>query len=132
MRYFGSIFNFVGNIYYMYFGKRNKDFVFIFVFLVLAEYMKYKKCYRLGFNVEFRRENYTHYNIKVDKLNWMDLPMLYNLIFYTLNYYGFKEENYYNKINNSYAHPLISLNNNGLCELDQAVFFNLTMKDIIK
>jgi len=62
----------------------------------------------------------------------MDLPMLYNLIFYILNHYGFKEENYYNKINDSYAHPLIYQNDNGLYELDQAVFFNLTMKEIIK
>lgn len=58
--------------------------------------------------------------------------MLYNLIFYTLNYYGFKEENYYKKINDLYAHPLIYQNDNGLYELDQAVFFNLTMKEIIK
>ena len=132
MRYFGSIFNFVGNIYYMYFGKRNKDFVSIFVFLVLAEYMKYKKCYRLGFNVEFRRGDYIHYNIKVNKVQYVDLPMLYNLIFYVLNHYGFKEENYYKKINDSYIHTLLYQNDNGLYELDQAVFFNLTMKEIIK
>lgn len=116
----------------MSFGKYNKEFTSLFIFLVLAEYMRYKNVSHLGFNVEFRRGNYTHYNIKVDKPKWVDLPMLYNLIFYTLNYYGFKEENYYNKINNSYAHPLISLNNNGLCELDQAVFFNLTMNEVIK
>lgn len=132
MKYFSNIFNFVNNIYYMSFGKYNKEFVSLFIFLVLAEYIKYKNVMCLGFNVEFRRGDYTYYNIKVDKPNYVDLPMLYNLIFYTLNYYGFKEENYYNKINNSYAHPLISLNNNGLCELDQAVFFNLTMKEIMK
>lgn len=132
MKYFSNIFNFVNNIYYMSFGKYNKEFTSLFIFLVLAEYMRYKNIMRLGFNVEFQRGNYIHYNIKVDKPNWVDLPMLYNLIFYILNHYGFKEENYYKKINNSYAHPLIYQNDNGLYELDQAVFFNLTMKEIIK
>lgn len=132
MKYFSNIFNFVGDIYYMYFGKRNKDFVSIFIFLVLAEYMKYKKCCRLGFNVEFRRGDYIYYNVKVDKPHHVDLPMLYNLIFYTLNHHGFKEENYLKEINNSYNHPLISLNESGLCELDQAVFFNTVMKRIIQ
>lgn len=132
MKYFSNIFNFVNNIYYMSFGKYNKEFTSLFIFLVLAEYMRYKNIMCLGFNVEFRRGDYIHYNIKVDKPNYVDLPMLYNLIFYILNHYGFKEENYYNKINDSYAHPLIYQNDNGLYELDQAVFFNLTMKEIIK
>lgn len=71
MKYFSNIFNFVNNMYYMSFGKYNKEFTSLFIFLVLAEYMRYKNVMRLGFNVEFRRGDYTHYNIKVDKPNWL-------------------------------------------------------------